>query len=332
MVVGMHINLSRILFAAFVLFFVLAAPVVVLYTAGYRLNISNQRLQQTGVVVISTQPRNSTISLNGHRFAQKTPFVMQRVMPALHTVVLHKQGYHEWSQGIRVDEGRTTYITARLFADSQPQLLNTTDAGLVLRARKSLEVLMPDDASVNLLNNGAHIEVHTGSGANDQLIALLPINEYRVLKDDAEYLLMVDQTNLAFVIARHGGAVVKLDTRLTAFDWLDDENLLLWTDGTEVNIYDAATNKNTFITREGQATVDVAWHPEADSFFIATTTSITAYDRFVHETRETVLLLTDDSVFEIWLDAAGKTLYYLDQPPITPDSVSIPIYALPLAV
>jgi hypothetical protein len=332
MVGHMHITARRFLFAFFALVFVVAAPLVVLYTAGYRLNISNRRLQQTGVLAITTFPRGGSIVLNGQNLAQKTPYVVQRVMPSMHSVVLNKKGYHEWSQRVRVDEGRTSYITARLFADSQPTLLNATASALALRSRESTELITVDDASVTFLNNGANVEVHTGSGTTDQLIALLPINDYQLLEDDATYILIVDERNVAFVVAREGGEVVELPTRLTAYDWMTNENLLIWTDGTEVNIYDANTDENTFITRNGQSIVDVVWHPEADSFFIATPATIEAYDRSVHETREVTPLLSEAVIDDIWVDDAGKNLYYLDHELVENTNETTFVYELPLTL
>ena len=332
MVGHMHIVVRRFLFSFFVLFFLVAAPLVVLYTAGYRLNISNRRLQQTGVLAITTFPRGSNILLNGQNLAQKSPFLVQRVMPNTHAIVLSKKGYHDWSQRIRVDEGRTTYITARLFANSQPSLLNANASALALRSRLAANLITVDTASVTFTNNGANVEVHSGSGSTDQLIALLPINDYELLRDDAEYLLLRDARNVAFVVARQGGKVVKLPTELTAYDWLANEDMLLWTDGTEIHIYAAALENDTFVTRDGQSIVDVAWHPEADSFFVAGSMRIDAYDMSIHETREVTNLLTDTQIVDIWTDSSGKNLYYLDHE-LTDNRGDTPlVYKLPLSL
>lgn len=308
----MHISLRRLIFAFFVLVFVISAPLIVLYTAGYRLIVSNQHLQQTGVLAITTTPRGSSIIFNGQNLAQKTPFVIQRIMPNTHDVTLQKKGYHEWSQRIRVDEGRTSYITARLFADSQPVQLGDSAAGLALRAR-DVSTLNSDESGLAFFDNGSNIELRAGpTGPNQTLIALLPRGDYRLLEEDTSYLLIADERNRAFVIARQGGEVVELPTAVTAYDWLTNEELLLWTDGSEVNVYSAITGERTFVTRESQVVHDVAWHPSADSFFVVSGNSLSAYDASVHETREVTPLLVDTNMSDIWLDAAGKNLYYLN--------------------
>ena len=328
----MHITLRRFLFAFFALAFVIAAPLVVLYTAGYRLNISNRSLQQTGVLAITTFPRGANIILNGQSLAQKTPYVVQRIMPNTHDVELNKKGYHEWSQRVRVEEGKTAYISARLFAKSEPVILGADDSALALRSRDTVNLITVENTSVNFFNNGANVEVRAGSGTSNQLIALLPLGDYRLLEEDPEYILIVENRNVAFIVARQGGEVVELPKRLTAFDWLANEDLLIWTDGSEVNTYDAVTGEDTFITRDGQSIIDVAWHPEADSFFVATATTLSAYDRSVHETREVVTLLTNASLVDIWLNASGKNLYYLDSLPIETDSEPTFVHELTLTL
>lgn len=309
----MHITLRRLVFAIFVVVFLVTAPLIVLYTAGYRLNISNRRLQQTGVLAITTLPKGASIVLNGQNLAQKSPYVVQRIMPNKHAVMFQKKGYHEWSQRVDVAEGKTTYVTARLFADSQPTLLSSAEATIALRSRDNANVITVDDASVHFLNNGSNIEVHSGSDTG-LLIALLPLGQYQLLEEDDEYILLTDDRHTAFVVARQGGAVVQLPTALSQFDWLPDKHLLIWTDGTEVSTYNATNGENIFITRDGQPIVDVAWHPEADSFFVATSNGIAAYDRDMYETREITPLVTGAKIADIWVDAAGKNLYYLSEP------------------
>lgn len=326
----MHISLRWLIFTIFVLIFVISAPLVVLFTAGYRLNISNRHLQQTGVLAITTYPRGTSIIFNGQNLAQKTPYVIQRIMPNLHEVTLQKKGYHDWSQKIRVDEGKTSYVTARLFANAEPQLLTETGATLALRSRDASSVITVDDTGIAFFDNGANVEVRSGTAPNEELIALLPDGNYSLLEEDSDYILIINERKLGFMIARQGGEVVELPTVILAFDWLADEDLLIWTDGTEVNTYDAVSGDKIFITREGQTVTDVAWHPAADSFFIVSGTTLSAYDRSVHETREVTPLVLNTQIADIWLDAAGKNLYFT-KTPILPDQTITPsVYNLPL--
>lgn len=309
----MHITFRRLLFAFFVLIFLVSAPLVVLHTAGYRLNISNKRLQQTGVLAITTYPRGSSIGLNGQALTYKTPYVFQRMMPNHYEVSLQKPGYHAWSQKVEVAAGKTSYIDARIFADSKPVTLNATGSALALRYRRTPpDSTATDAASINFISNGASIEVHVGKQEHSEPIALLPLGTYELLQETSEHILIRDEQQRAFILDRNGQQVVSFPTRLSAFDWLTNEGLILWTDGAEVHIFEVETSQNSFITREGEAVADVAWHPSADSFFVVSGTNLLAYDRSIHETREVVRLMSELKTSDIWLDANGKNLFYLD--------------------
>ncbi len=119
----MHLRARQALFWLFTALFVVAAPTVVLYTAGYRYNSTSGRLQRTGVVAISTNPRGASIRINGQLEAERSPLVIKRLMPGTYSISLERKNYHSWTQEITVESGRTAYISATLLADAEPELL-----------------------------------------------------------------------------------------------------------------------------------------------------------------------------------------------------------------
>ncbi|MEK7632559.1 MAG: PEGA domain-containing protein [Patescibacteria group bacterium] len=119
----MHRRVRNGIFFVFLTIFVIGAPVIVLYTAGYRLNFSTWRVQRTGVIAITTLPRGASVTMNNQLIAEKTPYVAQRLTPGDYDVLLQKSGYQSWSQHVDVGSGSTTYITALLFSDTKPELL-----------------------------------------------------------------------------------------------------------------------------------------------------------------------------------------------------------------
>lgn len=119
----MHRRVRTSLFFVFLGVFLIGAPSIVLYTAGYRINGNTWRVQQTGVIALSTLPRGASVLLNGAPVSNTTPYVIQRLSPKNYTVTLTKSGFHPWEQTVTVDSGSTTYVTAVLFADASPELL-----------------------------------------------------------------------------------------------------------------------------------------------------------------------------------------------------------------
>ncbi len=119
----MHRRVRNGIFFVFLTIFVIGAPMIVLYTAGYRLNLTTFRVQRTGVIAITTLPRGASVTMNNALIAEKTPYVAQRLTPDDYDVLLQKTGYRSWNQHVHVGSGSTTYITALLFSDAKPTLL-----------------------------------------------------------------------------------------------------------------------------------------------------------------------------------------------------------------
>src|SRR3989339_779613 len=69
----MNIHSRRFLAGFFILIFIIIAPLLILYTAGYRYSIKKQRLTSAGSLVIETEPRDATVYLSNHDKSYKTP-------------------------------------------------------------------------------------------------------------------------------------------------------------------------------------------------------------------------------------------------------------------
>ncbi len=116
--------LRNLIFTVFTTAFVVGAPLVVLYTAGYRFNPINGRIVRTGVLVVSSLPRGATINFPGYSTNKKTPIIFNRVMPGDYQLTLSHDDYHDWQTEINVASGRSTYVNdILLFHDTPPSLL-----------------------------------------------------------------------------------------------------------------------------------------------------------------------------------------------------------------
>lgn len=87
--------------------------------------------------------------MNGKDLGAKTPYVIQRLSPGKYTVKLQKDGYKPWSQIVTVGSGATTYATASLFADAEPELLLNQPAIAVSgeAGGRFIDALIQDESS-----------------------------------------------------------------------------------------------------------------------------------------------------------------------------------------
>lgn len=112
----------RVLPWLFTLIFLIFAPVLVFYTAGYRWNPKKGLVEKNGTLILDTQPRGADIHLNGRLLDDKTPTTLQNVAPGKYTVKLSKTGYHNWQKTLNVLQERVTFANdIILWLDSDPE-------------------------------------------------------------------------------------------------------------------------------------------------------------------------------------------------------------------
>lgn len=107
----MNKRMRSAIFWSFTSFFFISAPLIVLYTAGFRYNPMNGSFVRTGSVSITSSPRNAEIFVNGEPVGKTTPFVIKRALPGTYNFTLKRAGYHPWTgTDLEVKSGGTTPI------------------------------------------------------------------------------------------------------------------------------------------------------------------------------------------------------------------------------
>ncbi len=115
-----------------------------LYASGYKFNLSwplkfNRLLQKTGMLNVSTLPKNADIFLNNKQ--QQTPILslfkkdfittpakIKNILPGEYTLSLQKEGYWPIEKKIRIDSGQTTFNEdINLFKSDTPLLIYQTE-------------------------------------------------------------------------------------------------------------------------------------------------------------------------------------------------------------
>ncbi|TAK03568.1 PEGA domain-containing protein [Patescibacteria group bacterium] len=111
----------KLLYAAFLLAFLVSAPSVVLFTAGYRLNWHTGDVVQTGLISVSTIPKGADVAVDGQPVGASTPSVVDDVSPGEHVLTLRKDGYLPWEKRLVVESRRTAFAHGTLlYLDAAP--------------------------------------------------------------------------------------------------------------------------------------------------------------------------------------------------------------------
>jgi len=127
----MNLLIRRIIFGFFIIAFVILAPILILYSSGFRYDAVRGQLIQTGTILVEGDTiESASIFLNDEREAPllKKETFLDTIIPGEYTVRIEKEGYYPWERRYTVDSRRTTFIQdIVLIKDSFPaQIISDT--------------------------------------------------------------------------------------------------------------------------------------------------------------------------------------------------------------
>lgn len=131
----------KVFFFLFVAGFLIIAPVIVFYTAGYRYSFGAGRFVQTGILSATSVPKDARVLLDDQIIHQKTPAIVKNILPGEHMVRVEKDGYLPWLKRLPFYSRVTTFIhKAVLFLDEP--------ASLTHEARVNESVTLPSGQKI----------------------------------------------------------------------------------------------------------------------------------------------------------------------------------------
>jgi len=417
-------RVRNIVFFAFLALFFISAPLIVLYTAGFRYNIENGEIIRTGTLSIHTAPRGAGILIDDEDSEEKTPHVFNHMTPETYSITVSKDGYHNWNGSVDIESEQTeTLANILLFKDSpSAQILKTELTSLTPSpdGNRSVyvqqesgwdEIWLMDlsDGSVQLIgrfisnpeadltwsagggyftrtsSSGTHIwtfegvpvplpeslrgdyvfwhpdtdhllyfvlkesttalDVKTSStttventdtdaialdasvlefgvsgnytelrqitSSETKVVAVLPRDSYELAERDGQYVFLKSSRGDILLINIHASEPILLQASMQTFDWHEDLNSLVFSDGFEVSTYSPESHTETLITRQSDEILSVKWHPSGSAILIGSGTSITAVDTEKHgNQRNETTLVTADEFLSFWVSENGEMLFY----------------------
>jgi hypothetical protein len=157
----------RLIAAAFILVFLGLGPLAVIYSKGFRFKSTEQDLNRTGTLIISSKPSKATIYLNNELLDSVTPLTLTALPPQRYTIQLQAPGYHTWGKTLSVNEGQATFLSdVRLLKNSLP-ISQTTNT----------RILNPDPSRTYQLTATA-----TTAGQEQLGLLNLTTQEWQILK------------------------------------------------------------------------------------------------------------------------------------------------------
>ncbi|MBI5077179.1 PEGA domain-containing protein [Candidatus Falkowbacteria bacterium] len=241
----MNLTIRRLIALGFIIIFVLVAPALILYTAGYRYNLKKQEIQKTGALVIKSQPANALISIDEKLISDKTPARINNVLPGEHLISLTKINYYPWSKKLIVKEQETSFVEdIVLLKKSASELLeeqlikwtnfssNNRFAVFIIndKAQDYLYLLNLDSQKIRLIyNNGKKFDAPAAQWSKDGAFVLF--------EDGAREVI------LSTSLPKQELEAPAEPAKTTNFQWADDiGNRLFFSSANDVFQFDVSTN------------------------------------------------------------------------------------------
>ncbi len=108
----MRNNTRKAILLIMLVLFILFAPTLILYSQGYRIDLKNRSITQTGGLFLKTQPKKTEVFIEGESRSQTDFFfgsvLIENLLPQKYDVEVKKEGYHSWKKTVEINPKEVT--------------------------------------------------------------------------------------------------------------------------------------------------------------------------------------------------------------------------------
>ena len=146
---GMQKSTRTTLFFSLSALFIIAAPAIIAYSQGYRVDLDNKKLVKTGAIFLEPRPAPVELFING-KLEKESNFIFQNIfvgdlLPRTYFIEVKKEGYFAWRKALVVKEKLVTEAkNIMLFPESSEQEEIKTD----------IKSFSPESTSMSLIELG----------------------------------------------------------------------------------------------------------------------------------------------------------------------------------
>ncbi len=117
---GAVLLLRKLVFYLFVAIYLVLCPLTILYALGYLFKPGSEHgIVKTGLLYLSTAPPGASVYIDKMRYTEKTPAIIQDLLPGNYSVTIALKNYRPWTQTVPLEAGRSTALEKILFVPEQ---------------------------------------------------------------------------------------------------------------------------------------------------------------------------------------------------------------------
>jgi len=265
----MSLKFRRIIYLAFIILFLITAPILILYTSGYRYDWRWHKIQKTGSLAIKPSPTDSDIYVNnelqtGSR--SDSTLRLNNLLPDEYNVKITRDNYYDWQKKLRVESGLTTFVNqAALFKKQLPEKI--IDAAIATTSISPDKNLMAYTSQAETGFDLGILNFATGQKNPVALESASPLafsdwsdNGKKIIIKQDKKILVVDAEKL--IVAYDLTAIIKSAAGVKKIEWGGGTDYILYylvyndlwrlnlTTSNKEKIWQFDTEKNTAPTNE----------------------------------------------------------------------------------
>lgn len=148
---------NRLLLVLFgVLIFLVATPILVLFTQGYEIDWANHKLVKTGTLVVKTLPTKAIVLVDNIEASGTTPENVRFLLPGAYNVRIEKDGYQSWTKRLTIRPQLATwanedrdFVTLFLAA---PKTIGTIPVKFASQSKNADEIAYIQQGTLHVYN------------------------------------------------------------------------------------------------------------------------------------------------------------------------------------
>jgi len=264
-------KVRSIILCLIILFFIIAAPIIILYSLGYNFDWQEKKLVLTGGLYIKTTPKNATVYIND-KPRKETPAFIKRLIPKYYQIKVTKEGYHDWNKKLKIESKIVTEVKNIILIPINPkiEIINEKISdNFSLKEYVNEESIISND--VFYIQKPSFILYKTDKeNSFQEQISLTPLpdnQEYEILVSNNQKIAVLSNNKDLYTLNNETRNFELIKENIKQAQFSNDNGKLLYYTPNEIWIYhlnnnqqDKKTGEHELITRLSQEIEQAIWH------------------------------------------------------------------------
>lgn len=310
----------RLLYGFYVVIFVVAGPLLLLYASGYRYNDRIGIVQKTGAIFVNATPKDVGIFLNNEMVEDLgTDLRITQLLPEEYDVRITADEYRDWHRTITVAPFETTFLThIQLFlSHSLPEYIEALPNDVVEKTPVALEATKGVYTFTAEPRNGSYelVSTHAVTG-EEHMLAVLPRGSYTFVDAAGSWVVMYDKVHYLLYFFELTENDTKILNRsvlsdVRGFDMNKDQNKIAAFTQLELWTVDLTNKgKHQLVTRLSTGVQQALWHPGGGYLYFQSGDTVRAVELVTAADQEQYILATAPGLTNLQTNEDGDVLYF----------------------